>query len=278
MDNDQNNPRPEDELPEDDHSSSGENKDQTGKPADPDPPAEPLREMSITMRIIEVPIIYEDDFTDRAHEPLCKLMLEHYPCFATVSGPVFEEYFQDFNENLANELVNPMNNLLDNHKYGDGLKEKYPKWERWRKFYGAPPDPDHVDVIERYPFYRGTDEEWEAHVQEEYRLIRQFQHWELNRQQQFYDIIQPILLELYPEIPEMEGDAWLMYAIIVRDAYENWKSICEDLELVIEYKMPPESLYWESEKFRKLMGETDPELVRLAQENRDARIHATPLP
>ena len=278
MDNDQNNPRPEDELPEDDHSSSGDNKEQSGQSAGSDPPAEPLREMVVTMRIEEVVIIYEDDFTDRAHEPLRKLMLEQFPSFTTVEGPLFEEYFCDFNENLACDLVNSMNDLMDNHKDGRGLKEKYPKWEEWRKFYGTPPDPDKVDVIERYPFFQGTDEEWEANVQKEYRMMRQFRHWEQNRQQAFYDIVQPILLELYPEIPEMEGDAWLLYAITLRDGYENWKSLCEDLESVIEYKMPPECFYWENEKFMQLMHDADPELVRLSRENRNVRIYGSPRP
>jgi hypothetical protein len=77
--------------------------------------------------------------------------------------------------------------------------------------------------------------------------------WSEHRKTDFYDIIQPSLLKLSPPLENLEGDFRVLYAVNLRDAYEEWLSCMEYLEIIVpwnsllKYQVEPED-------FRKEMS------------------------
>lgn len=222
-------------------------------------------------------LFYETEpyIIETLQQPLTRLMLEQYPAFNTVTDPEQKRQMAEINELLGHDLAWGMYGLLRDVKKGINWKEEYPKIERWRLFYCHPQEPDLTTDEDRNPMFvhlYKSDEEWEQYKKEENEAMLQFHNWKESRQQAFYDIVQPFLFQTFPGLPDIEGDAWVIYAMTVRDAYEQWLSFSERLELVIDYKMPVESYYFESNEFHQAMKEADPEDARLHTEGRNSRI------
>jgi len=84
--------------------------------------------------------------------------------------------------------------------------------------------------------------------------------------------VQPYLFEYLPALHNLEPDFWILYAVTVRDNYEEWLTCCEYLETAIEYHLPPESITWEHADFKKALRENRPLYSKQVQERRDKMI------
>ena len=113
---------------------------------------------------------------------------------------------------------------------------------------------------------------WEKYKEEEKNKMFVFHDWEENRKKEYYDIVQPMLFKYLPDLNKTEGDYWVIYAVCIRDNYEEWKSLCEEMETTIDYKMPLESVNWKYEDWHKLFKKHFPKYKKTAEVKRDKRI------
>ncbi len=187
---------------------------------------------------------------DETREPLTRLAKEHYPELLTATHPLQIEYIEDANTTTVFGLVYQMRGIVRDMAEGTDILAKYPKMEQWKDFYFHR-KPSVVKESHRNVWLHKTDEEWEQYKEQENRAMYQFFCWEEQRKKEFYDIVQPVLFKLYPPLNDLEGDFWVLYAVNLRDEYECWLSSMEHLQGAIEYEMPPESINWDDEKFRK---------------------------
>ena len=114
-----------------------------------------------------------------------------------------------------------------------------------------------------------TDEEWEVKKEKTNELTMAYYHFTENRKSAWYDVMQPMNFVYLPELNEMEGDYWVMYAVKMRDEYENWKTRMEYAETVIEYDMDPELLFAPRDAFQKVHQEKFNTMHRAVQAERD---------
>lgn len=205
-------------------------------------------------------------------KPLTKLMLCQYPNLKTITNPQGKSYIHDIN-NFLSSLIWSMYFILRDQKNFTDLNKKYPKLEDWRSFYCKPSIPYQVSDSERNPFLHKSDEEWEQFKKEENEKCRILDEWEEGRKQAFYDVLQPILFQFFPDLLNLEGDHWVIYAAHIRDAYEQWKSFSERLESIIDYELPIESFYWENKDYFKAIHEKGPEYLRRSSEKRKKIIY-----
>lgn len=172
---------------------------------------------------------------------------KHYPDL-TVVHPVIEEYVNEVSSTTIFSLAYMMKGLVRDMKDGVDIQAKYPKLEEWRDFY-VHPKPSTMEGVPRNLFLYPDDEQWAKYVEEENRELYRFFCWEEKRKTDFYDIVQPELFKVYPVLEELEGDFWVLYAVNLRDEYEEWLTVMESTESAVQYEMPPESVRWDNEKY-----------------------------
>src|SRR5438874_6260669 len=73
---------------------------------------------------------------------LRKLMFKHYPALAEATHPSQLQYIEDINGTAAYGLMFPLRRILKEQAEGMVVREKYPKIDSWREFYGKPEQPD----------------------------------------------------------------------------------------------------------------------------------------
>ena len=189
-----------------------------------------------------------EGLTNECKPKLEKLAREHYPDFNDNLHPLLADWITTTHETTCFGIAYHMKGLVQRMKNGINIKEQYPKLEEWRAFYFHQ-KPNTLEDKERNMYLWPDDEAWEEEKKKENREMLRFFLWEQQRKRDFYDIIQPALFRLYPVLESIEGDHWLLYAVNLRDDYEEWLSLMEHVEHIIEYGMPPESINWEKEKF-----------------------------
>ncbi len=215
--------------------------------------------------------IYES-CTHRLESQLNKLMVRHYPAIEKATRPAQIEYIKDLNTGHLFGLLFTLRNHLREQTQKINIHEKYPKLESWREFYCNPSQPDTLEDKLRNIYLFPNDEDWQKHKEEENKLLKILHHWQQTRQNEYYNLVQPLLFEYLPKLNDFEGDFWILYAVTVRDNYEEWTSCCEHLETAIEYNMPPESVNWKNEDFKKLLREQRKLYSKQVEERRHSMI------
>jgi hypothetical protein len=185
---------------------------------------------------------------DATARQLRKLVSKQYPDLAVVH-PILEAAIDETNRMTMFGLAYIMKGLVEDMKIGTDIQAKYPKMEEWRAFY-VHPKPNTMEGVERNHFLFPDEESWAKHVEEENKAMYRHFCWEENRKNEFYEIVQPALMQYYPVLQDIEGDFWVLYAVNLRDEYESWLSNMEMMESIVQYEMPPESINWEWDKYK----------------------------
>jgi hypothetical protein len=178
------------------------------------------------------------------------LARKHYPPLAGSLHEVLRESIASTSAATCFGIAYKMKGLVKRMNEGIDVRSQYPKLEHWREFY-LHPKPHTLEDKNRSPFLHKDDAAWEEEKKRQNREMLRYFMWCEQRKTEFYDIIQPPLFRLYPELEDLEGDFWVLYAVELRDAYEEWLSMMEQTETVVIYQMPPESINWKYEDYRK---------------------------
>ncbi|MCH7987579.1 MAG: hypothetical protein IID46_00350, partial [Planctomycetes bacterium] len=207
-------------------------------------------------------------FVNDAKTPLIELSFIQYPLLGKTTNParpvefakqtfnrVFLEYIRISNDNHCSRLIVTFNKVREEHKQNVDLSQKYPKIEKWREFYCNPEKPYLLNDKHRNRCRYPDDEEWEKYKTKENHKLKKLHRQFEQRKKQYFDIVQPLLFKYLPDLDNIENDHWVIYAVTLRDFYEEWKTICETADTTIQYKMPPESIWWEYKDWDKLLTE-----------------------
>lgn len=195
----------------------------------------------------------EPQFFRTIHKPLWALMQQQFPYLRTTQNEEIIEHAKEINRILSFFLIYGFWNLLRLQKEKADLAKLYPRLQEWKEYYTRPSKPDQVTDKERNHLVHPSDEEWEKHKQKENEILQQIHQQEEAQRQQFYDIVQPVILRLMPELLNIEGDCWTIYAVKLRDNYEQWKSFAGRLDTILEYNMPPSSFMWDNKDFHEAL-------------------------
>ncbi|MFN0032074.1 MAG: hypothetical protein ACKVOR_07945 [Flavobacteriales bacterium] len=200
------------------------------------------------------------------------LMVKQYPIFRELTHPAQLKYMHEVCKYNAIGYAFQLRRLQKEQDEGVIPHEKYPKLEKWRAFYCQPQPPYTVDDTHRSPYRFADDAEWERYKEEENRVMRLHHFWKEKRRQEYHDAVQPFLFKCMPWLSDMDGDYWVLFAVEIRDLYEEWKVLCDELESAIDYELRPEAIALNNETFREeLMGKIR-ENHRVGEAKRSARI------
>ena len=207
------------------------------------------------MELRELFVIKEPEFLKALHPPLVRLMEKHFPLLCNNTDALHRKHMADINDLLAHDVLWKMFFLLSEQQKNIDLHSRYPKLEEWRDFYGRPGQPGLLTDKDRHPLLHKTDEEWQRYKEGENKLLRELHREQEERRQAVYDIVQPLLFSTLPGLQDLQGDYWIIYALVLRDAYEQWNSFTGRIEVIIENRLPDESFYWENGDFHKALRE-----------------------
>ena len=218
-----------------------------------------------------------DALKEECLKKLSVLATKQYIGFSDVTDPVIIKFINTINNNAILNIAYVMRGMVKDMNANIDIKVKYPRLEEWRDFYVFP-KPHTINENKRNKFAYPDDEEWAQYVKHENREMLRFFCWEEQRRTEFYDIIQSVLFALYPLLNNIEGDFWVLYAVNMRDKYEDWKTSMEDVETKLHYEMPSESVNWEYEKFSNEISKRYDVYGASSTAKRDEQIKSFKLP
>jgi len=206
-------------------------------------------------------------------EILSQLMLQQFREMAGNDHPLLEACMDDINGNAANNIILEMYRLTDDHDAGIDYAAKYENLESWRAFYGKPPQPDILSDDDRDDYAYLSEEEWQQLKTSENEKMLLYHNWAEKRKAAWYDVVQPLNFKNLPDLQNIEGDYWILYAVAMRDTYERWKSGAERIETVLDYEIDPAILLQPYQDLIDAISKKDLEARKKAEEKRDLLIY-----
>lgn len=201
-----------------------------------------------------------------------KLLYKQYPNLSTERRPMVVEFIEGilYITATVNYLMQ-MYELVHGHNTGRNVREKYPELDNWVDFYCRPAKPDVVDETRRSTFWWISDEEWKADVENENKELLKIFNREERRKAEFVNLVQKIYFRYYPEILDLNNDEWILYAVMIREEYERFKDLAEEVEEFIDCEFPEEDIKLNDEDYRKKYLSWPQELRDKASELRERR-------
>src|ERR1035437_4149829 len=175
-----------------------------------------------------------------------KLMYKQYPLLETEFRPMVMDHINWMVSKAGHRLLLMLNILVQDQKEGVNLREKYPDFESWIDFYARPPEPPvpNYHYLDNNPLLFNAltaeqikeiaDEEWESDIKYFIKVE--------GLKKEYYDLIQPLVFKYYPALQELDYDGWIIYAVEIREEYEDFKLRCEHVDSFIEYEMDEEDI------------------------------------
>ena len=184
-----------------------------------------------------------------------KLMLKQFPLIGTEYRPMVLEHIDWIVSRAGHRMLMNLYVLIQDQKEGVNLREKYPDFERWIDFYARPPEPPVPDYsfFEKYPDLTAnlTAEQKKEIVEEECESKTKYFYIQESTKTEYYDIIQPIVFKYYKALQDLDYDGWIIYAVEIREDYEEYKYRCEHVETFIEYEFEEEDINFEYKDFQE---------------------------
>jgi len=203
---------------------------------------------------------------------LRKLLYKQYPNLRTETRPMVVEFIEGILFITATvKYLMQMYHLVHGHNTGRNVREEYTELDDWVDFYCRPAKPQVVDESKRYKFWWITNKEWKAEIEEENReLLKNFNREE-RRKAEFVNLVQKIYFKYYPELLDLNNDEWILYAVLIREEYELFKELAEDVELFIDCEFPEEDIKLSDEDYWKKYSTWPQELKDKGSKLREER-------
>ena len=205
---------------------------------------------------LDVVHFYNEIYCPTTHElkPLVRrLMMKQYPIIDTEFRPKVLEEIDWTASRVGHELLMQLSMLMRDQRNGVNLREKYPNFERWIDFYARPPEapvPDYA-FFDKYPDLRDSlTEEQKKEIAEETCADETIRYDTFEKlKKEFYDLIQPVIFKYYTALLDLDYDGWVVYALDIREIYEDYIFRCEHLYSFIDYEFPEEDIDLDYKEF-----------------------------
>ncbi|MEI8087328.1 MAG: hypothetical protein WCG93_14055 [Paludibacter sp.] len=175
-----------------------------------------------------------------------KLMVKQYPTIDGELRPLVVEYIQETIDYAGHEFIMQLYMLVQDQLEGVNLREQYPKFEEWVKFYGRPPEvpvPDYTFFGEHNPMsVHLTDQQKKEIIDESFQEELESYLNEEKLKKDYFDILQSTVLKYYKDLNDLDYEGWIIYSVQIREDYEIYKYRCEHLDSFIEYELDEEDI------------------------------------
>lgn len=221
-----------------------------------------VREPSVLIDVTdEITKFYVKVYTpamDELKRAVLKLLLQQYPIIRGESRPLVLDYINEAVKHVGHEFLMQLYMLVQDQREGVNYREKYPEFEELVEFYGRPAEKPEVNYsfFDKYPDIAAsfTQKEKEEFAIERHESETVSFDIEEKLMKQYFDIVQPIVLKYYHELYDLNYEGWIMYAVQIREIYEDYKYYCEYLDTFIDYGFDEEDINLPYDEFSDKLG------------------------
>lgn len=209
----------------------------------------------------EITLFYEAVYVPAMSElepAIHKLMLHQYPLIRDEFRPLVLEYINETVKYTGHEFLMQLYMVVEDQKDGVKFSEKYERFQNWVDFYGRPADKPvlNYDFFEEFPHLavNFTQEMKDEIATESFENESITFEIEERLMKEYYDAIQPIVLKYYLELDDLNYEGWIMYAVQIREVYEDFKYYCEHLDTFIDYGFDEKDINLPYKEFSDKLG------------------------
>ncbi len=201
------------------------------------------------------------------------LMYKQYPALKTETRPSVIRRLENMLWIPCTEVfLTKINKLLHTHNTGGSVRDMYPRLDEWVKVYARPPKLHLVNEDIPPCHWKLGDTRWKVAAKKQNAEILEFFQWEQSRKSEFINLLQDICFKQYPELLDLSSDEWVVFAKIIGEEYDLFKTECEYVEGFIDYNFPEDYINLPFDKYIDKCTELTPKISKKAQEKRNRRI------
>ena len=91
-------------------------------------------------------------------------------------------------------------------------------------------------------------------AEESWKEELEYYHIKENRKKEFYDAIQPIVLNRFKALEDLDYEGWVMFSVFIREEYERYLIRFDHVETVIDYGLDEEDINLDHEHFMEKLS------------------------
>lgn len=167
------------------------------------------------------------------------LIHKQYPLTANEMRPRFLEEIDKIATEAGHHLLMRFAAILCDQKDGINVREFYTDFEQWEKEYARPEDPPQPDYSFADSWENKPDltEQFIKEIADEVHVEElEAYHYHQGRRKEYFDLLQSIIIELYPAFLDFDLENWIMYARALHEDYFEYTENCDHIETMLEYK------------------------------------------
>lgn len=201
-----------------------------------------------------------------------EIMWKQFPIIKAEKRPMVVDFIEQFIKSVGSTMLFKLSALVNDQRKGVNMREKYPKFDSWVEFYGRPQKAKEVMDKDRPSFHKMNNEEWKIFKEKENTALKQHFEWAEKRKFEFLDALQTVLFTTYEAINELNADELIIYAVIIRDEYDYFLTVCQHIELFIDCDFPEEEIRLSDKEFDENFSKLDPQIKEKILQLRKRRI------
>jgi hypothetical protein len=178
-----------------------------------------------------------------------KLMERQYPIIKKEQRQSVLDELDLIAGTVGPHLLVRLYDLVYDDRVGANLREKYENFEGLIDFYARPDTPNTIEESFFDQFTWLTPEQKQQMIDDDRREAQEAFDWREGRKREFYDIVQPLLLKYYKEVFDLNYDGWIIYAVHIREEYQDYLMRCDHISTFIQFEFPEEDLHMPYKEF-----------------------------
>lgn len=207
---------------------------------------------------VEVQCFYSNVFCKVMKEltpQIRKLMEKQYPIIKKEKRQAVLDELDKIASLVGPYLLVRLYELVYDEKVGVNLREKYTDFEKLVDFYARPDAPRMMEESFFDQFTWLTDEQKQQMIEDDRKEAQEAFDWKEGRKREFYDIVQPLLFKYYKEILDLNHDGWIIYAVHIREEYQDYMMRTDHISTFIQFEFPEEDLHMPYKEFSEKLQE-----------------------
>ena len=207
---------------------------------------------------LEVQCFYTNVFCRIMREltpPIRKLMDKQYPIFKKETRKTVLDELDRIAGLVGPYFLVRLYALMCDDKAGVNHREQFTDFENLIDFYARPDKPRMLEesFFDQFPWL--TEEQKQQMIEEDRQEAQEAFDWKEGRKRDFYDIVQPLIFKYYKEIFDLSPDGLIVYAIHIREDYQDYMMRCDHIATFIQFEFPEEDPHLPYKEFSEKLQE-----------------------
>jgi hypothetical protein len=181
-------------------------------------------------------------------QPVHNITRRHYPEVMEEERPLVVERIERILDFVGHRFLLNLFDLLYDQRCGVDLREKYPDFDKYKKNYAQPCNPNQLDdsFFDDKPW---ITEEQKVEMQRHFEDCLPAMTFKEKRRREFVDMLQSVLLRHFDVADKLESDSLIIYAMFLVCEHTDFRLDIEHYSSFITYGFDESELDLSHEEF-----------------------------